>query len=282
MVALSNYQDYRLFLRDFYLSRKRVDQKFTYASFSRLAGIRSPNYLKLVTTGEKNLTEENVVRFAKALDLSGREFDYFEALVFFNQAKNALQREYYQKRMKVARERLETDVGKVLQDYEFEMMGSWAHHALMVFTNVRNFVPWPKWIAAHFYDLISESEILQMMNQLFALGLLKNSKNGKIEQTFRRMNTEPRLQRLSAKIFYKKLLERAGASIDLSTSEEREFGTVIVGISPEQMGELRRRVRDFLKDLTDWAMENSEPRQVYSLSFFGFPLTSDSSSRRIK
>ena len=105
MISIFEYQQYREFVRDYYLDQKRRKTGMTYARFSAAAGIRSPNYMKLVIDGEKNLTQENVVRFSRALGLSEAEADYFEALVQFNQAKSTLQREYFEARLKRVRER---------------------------------------------------------------------------------------------------------------------------------------------------------------------------------
>ena len=58
----------------------------------RRAALRSPNYLKLVIDGERNLTEAMAARFAKACALGDEEGEYFVDLVSFNQARTATER----------------------------------------------------------------------------------------------------------------------------------------------------------------------------------------------
>ncbi len=48
---------------------------------SKRAGLSSPNYLKLVMDGERNLTHEMARRFATAMRLSDDEASYFCILV---------------------------------------------------------------------------------------------------------------------------------------------------------------------------------------------------------
>ena len=51
-----DYLDYRAFLRDHYLDKKQR-QGLSFRGFSKRAGLKSPNYLKLVIDGQRNLTE---------------------------------------------------------------------------------------------------------------------------------------------------------------------------------------------------------------------------------
>src|SRR4051794_30677028 len=99
MNPIFHYRSYRQFLGDYYRTQKAGRSGFTYARFSERAGLRSPNYLKLVMDGKKNLTAENIARFARALGLRELERDYFAALVRLNQSKSSWEREYHEERL---------------------------------------------------------------------------------------------------------------------------------------------------------------------------------------
>jgi hypothetical protein len=86
------YLDYRAFLREYYRARKAAGRGFSYRSFSRRAGLRSPNYLKLVVDGARNLSSDMAERFASACGLCADEQKYFVELVAFGQAANAADR----------------------------------------------------------------------------------------------------------------------------------------------------------------------------------------------
>jgi|GEM_PF-609728 len=75
-----DYLDYREFLRATYAEGKRL-KKLSYRAFSRRAGLLSPNYLKLVIDGKRNITHEMAQRFAQALHLTAEGTEYFELLV---------------------------------------------------------------------------------------------------------------------------------------------------------------------------------------------------------
>ena len=280
MSNVFEYVNYRTFLKDFYEEQKAAKTGFTYAKFSQKAGIRSPNYLKLVLDGRKNLTPQNLIRFAKAVGLTEMESDYFEALVHFNQATKSMEKDFYQDRMNRFRQRGESTSQKTLEEYEFDSMSSWIHHAIMVMTNLSYFREDPSWIRQKLFQLISEREADDILKQLQATKFVHRNESGRLVQTFRQVKTKPEMQRLSAKMLYEGLFRRAMQSLTLSPSQEREFCASLVGISPSQVPELKRRVREFIRDLEDWALENPKPGAVYSLCFAGFPLTTSEMERR--
>ena len=91
-IDVFEYVDYRAFLRDYYAHEKRVRRSFSHRAFSRRVGLGSPNHLKRVMDGERNLTVEMAERFAGALALSGEAAEYFVQLVRFGQARSSVER----------------------------------------------------------------------------------------------------------------------------------------------------------------------------------------------
>jgi uncharacterized protein (TIGR02147 family) len=55
-----NFSDYRDFLKDRYRQLKEADSLFSFRYFSKEAGFGSPNYLKLVMDGKRNLSTEAI------------------------------------------------------------------------------------------------------------------------------------------------------------------------------------------------------------------------------
>lgn len=99
MKSIYKYSDYRAFLKDRYLDKKAADSRFSFQRFSKEAGINSPNYLKLVMDGDRNLTVSNIHQFAKALGLTESEVEFFETLVLLTQSTNAAEKKYYRSRL---------------------------------------------------------------------------------------------------------------------------------------------------------------------------------------
>lgn len=100
MQAIYTYKNYRDALRDFYEDAKVHRASFSFKTFSHDAGFHSPNYLKLIIDGERNLTVANIHGVCKVLSLKGAEIEYFEALVLYNQASSPTEARYYEMRLR--------------------------------------------------------------------------------------------------------------------------------------------------------------------------------------
>jgi uncharacterized protein (TIGR02147 family) len=100
MLIIYKYTDYRMLLTDFYEDQKRNIPGFTYAKFSQKSRLNSPNYMKLVMSGKRNLTVIKIHAFAKGMNLKGKELEFFEALVLYNQSDIELEKDYYYQRLK--------------------------------------------------------------------------------------------------------------------------------------------------------------------------------------
>ncbi|MFZ5563221.1 MAG: TIGR02147 family protein, partial [Thermodesulfobacteriota bacterium] len=98
-----NYLDYRQFLKEMVAYRKQKNPGFSYRAFSRLAGFKSPNFLQLVINGQRNLSNESVAKITRGFGLKKQERDFFENMVFMNQAKSHEEKDHYYKKMKGAR-----------------------------------------------------------------------------------------------------------------------------------------------------------------------------------
>jgi uncharacterized protein (TIGR02147 family) len=93
MISIFNYVNYRRFLKDYYLKAKAEKKYFSYRYFSRRAGINSPNFLKVVIEGKRNLSSTTIEKFASALGLDQKETVFFRRLVVFNQARTASEKQ---------------------------------------------------------------------------------------------------------------------------------------------------------------------------------------------
>ncbi len=99
--VLGEYTDFRLYLKDVYEYRRATEstgiRSYSYSTFSAAADIKSPNYLKLIIEGRRNLSDDMITRFARALRLNRSESDEFRSLVLYGQASAPLERNQHLK-----------------------------------------------------------------------------------------------------------------------------------------------------------------------------------------
>lgn len=87
---LYSYLDYRKFVSDIYEHKKSLNPRYSYAVFAKKGLLLSRSYIRLVIGGRRNLTLSSTFKFARALELSTEETQYFQQLVALNQAGGSL------------------------------------------------------------------------------------------------------------------------------------------------------------------------------------------------
>lgn len=129
MKSIYDYGDHKNFLKDWFAERKSSVSGFSYEKFSAMAGLGSPNYMKLVIEGRRNLTVANIHLVAEALDLNFDETQFFEVLTLLSQSKGEAELAYYKKRAKELRQ-LKPKKGFSLKSTD--LIAAWYFPAIVV------------------------------------------------------------------------------------------------------------------------------------------------------
>ena len=167
------YSDYRRFLEDYYRYKKRTDRSFTYAKFSKKAGINSLNYFKLIKDGQRNLTPKNIHRFAQALGLREEESIYFEKLVHYCQSTSAEERSFYYKQLE---EELESSGRGNLNHLKNDLYQYFAIFVIREMLELKDFRADVTWIQRKLSFFLEKSEIRDILLVLIQNGLVVEDK----------------------------------------------------------------------------------------------------------
>ena len=100
---------------------------FSFRFFSKQAGFGSPNYLKLVMDGKRNLSAEAIGKFAKGLSLDNHESEYFRYMVEYDQCENVHKKRVYEAKLLYLRELFKV---KTLIPELYDYYHEWYHAAI--------------------------------------------------------------------------------------------------------------------------------------------------------
>lgn len=271
-VSVYDFLDYRAYLRAYYEAAKRSRPSFSFRLFSKLAGLKSPNFLKLVIDGERNLGADSVARFATALGLAAREAEFFRDLVAFSQAEDiaaknrAFERIAASRRFRQAR-RIDGDL--------FAYLSHWYNPAVRELAARHDFQEDPRWIAAQLLPRISVNEAAEAMKLLLSLGLLvRDPMTGRVARGEPTLTTEHEVRSLGAAAFHRQMLERAAHSLDLVPGTKRDLAALTVCVSPATAAVVKQRIHEFREALTELCDSDACGAIVYQLNLQWFPLSS--------
>ena len=268
--SVFEFTDFRAFLSAYYLAAKSHQRGFSFRSFSKRAGFSSPNFLKLVIDGQRNLSQDSVVRFSKALGLGAAEGRFFADLVTFGQAETHADRNAAFERIAASRRFREA---RRLDHSMFVYLSHWYYPAIREMAARPDFIPEPAWVASQLLPPIEPSQAAAAIELLLGLGLLVRDASGRVRRGDPTITTGHEVRSLAAANFHRQMLERAGASIELVPREHRDVSGQTVCISAATVQELKARIHAFRESCLDLCDRDNAPESVYQLAVQLFPLS---------
>ena len=264
------YLDYRAFLRDYYHAKKAASRGFSYRSFSKRAGVSSPNYLKLVIEGTRSLSPKMAERFAAAAGLDSEAGRYFVNLVGFNQAKSSPERAQFYAKL--------TGFQRYRQAHKLDIAhaayySDWFMPAIRELAASPHFREDPEWIADQLVPPIAPVQARRAVETLIDLGLLVRDAAGKLTQADALLSTGPQTRGLHIAAFHRAMTQRALESIDLVPAAERDISSLTLGVGRNGLKALKERLQAFRRELLELSALEAEPEQVIQLNFQLFPLS---------
>lgn len=272
-VDVFQYRDYRRYLRDVYASRKKSEYGFSYRAFAKRAGLSAPNYLKLVSEGQRNLTPEMATRFASALGLSGEPADYFCDLVGFNQAASAPERErWYQRLSSYRRYKNTFRLDAAHAAYHSE----WYIPAVRELVSCPGFREDPRWIARTLRPTITQRQAERALEILHQLGFVTRAEDGRLVQRDSLLSTgddHPLGHHIVT--FHRAMLERAAEALDHAPREEREIASLTLSVNAAQFHAFKQRLYELRQELLQASLDTGATGpadRVVQINFQMFPL----------
>ncbi len=265
------YLDYREYLRDYYDAAKEAVSAFSYRYFSRRAGFSSPNYLKLVSDGDRGLTPKSLEKMIKGLELDREEARFFRALVGFGQAKSAEEKNEYFESVSASQQ---FRSARRIDSSMFEYLSRWYYPAIREMAARPDFKNDPKWIAGELFPPITAKQAQQALDVIFDLGLLETD-GEKVWRGNPNLTTGHEVGSLAAGNYHRQMLEKGAQSIETVPREHREISGMTMCINDEKFLELKERIHSFRESLMEVAErdDGDNPDRLYQFNLVFFPLT---------
>ena len=276
MKDILEYRDYRQYIADYYADRK-AKSAFSWQEFAKAAGFSSPVYLKYVSEGRFNLSEEAAGRTAKAMHLADFECEFFVEMVKFDHAKSDDEkRAAFSKMISIA----DANKAKILEGESFRFFEDWKNPVLRELAPA---MPGAKPLAlAHACrPEISAAEVSESLNFLVKADLLKKDKDGNYSQTEKTVTTGPMdVTPLAVRGMHRQMGEFALDAIEGVPQDERHFSGLTLGITREAYDEIVQKIAEFRKDIIAIATRESATDEVYRLNVQFFPMTNKSLNKK--
>lgn len=267
---LIEYSDYRRYLRDYYETRKASNADFSYRYLALRAGINSSAFYKYVMEGKRNLTKGSLLKTCLALDLKDRDAEYFENLVFFNQAKTLREKNVFFERLTKLRGQYETR--RVHQD-QYALFSKWYHGAVRETLACMDFRGDYDKLAKRLVPPVTAAQARESVSLLTKLGLVKKNAQGRWSPTDPVLVTGTPSDPQVIFEFQQRMLVLASEAFQRCSPEERTMSSTTFSISAKTLDLFRRRIRELRSEFLEAARLDEECDRVYQLNLNLFPLS---------
>ena len=272
MKDVLEYTNYHQYIADYY-AEKKVKSAFTWQTFTRAAGFSSPVFLKYVSEGRSNLSEDTAYQVANAMGLAGYEQEYFAEMVKFDHAKTDDEKKSAFNRMLAI-----ADVHKVriIEGDSFRYFESWKNPVL------RELAPSmpgakPLALARACRPKISAAEVSESLSFLVKANLLQKDKSGNYVQTEKSVTTGPMdVTPVAVRGMHRQMGEFALDAIEGVPQNERHFSGLTLGITQSAYDEIVQEIAEFRKRIVAIATRDDDADEVYRLNVQFFPMTKKS------
>jgi uncharacterized protein (TIGR02147 family) len=269
MSDIYSYSDYRQYLKDHYERNKAVHPGFSYRFLAEKAGINSAPYFKFVIEGKRNLSKKTILKTCIALKLKDKEAEYFEHLVFFNQAKTADEKSvYFDKLISLQRYR---NIPRIKVD-QMEYFQEWHHCVIRELVTMSDFGNDFTRLGKMLNPPIPAAKAEASVKLLLELGFLKREKGGYV-QVDPVLTTGPGVQDFQVIRYQIRMMQLAIEAFERCRADERMISSSTMGVSKVTFDRVVKKVRDFRAHLAEMVSQDESPERVYQLTVSMIPLS---------
>lgn len=263
------YQDFRVFLKDYYQKRRQKDRKFSIRFFARRAGLRSQNYLKVVMDGQRSLTPRNIPKFIKGLNLNTNQAEYFEALVNLNQARDANERQNHMDRIEHLKKK---NAAVTLKGRQLEVFSAWQNIVIYEMATQDGFNLDPAHISRKLKGQITPDQAQDALNLLWEVGMITKDEAGKWKAVAVQIASPEQIPKDILLKLHEGFWKKGTEAMKQLPPEQKDMRSLTVGLTKEQVPLFKEKLRAFSREMNT-LFSTGRGKDVFQLNIQFFQLT---------
>ncbi len=268
-VSIYDYTDYRQYLRDYYAEQKTKNPAFSYRYFARKAGFNSSGLYKDIVDGRTGITRSLIIRFSNAMKLTKRQQEYFETLVYFNEAKTIEEKKVYFERLI----KYYDSKAYRVDASQYEYYSTWYYSAIRELLAIGDFGDDFSALAQTLNPTIRAEQAQKAVSVLKKLGLIKKNEKGFYKAVEKILTTGPDVKSLNIARFQQAMMDLAKEAIDRHPAKNRDISTVTFSVSRQAYDDIKAELIACRKRILAMVERSDAEDRVCQLNMQLFPLT---------
>jgi uncharacterized protein (TIGR02147 family) len=276
-IHIFDYTDYRKYLLDFYKQQKRYKKAFSYRYFARKAGINSVGLYKDVVEGRQNLGRALIFKFSAAFGHSKKEAEYFENMVYMNEADTIEERRLFFERMMSC----QSTKAKVVETAQYEYYQKWYYSAVRALVACNKYKDSPedhKKIAGTLNPQIKPHQAKKAIRVLEKLGFVRKDELGFYELVEKVITTgtlrpDKNIAAINVVSFQKEMMKLAQGAFDRFPSEKMNMSTLTLTISEKTLDTIKEELAAVRSKIAGLSENDPGADRIFQLNVQMFPIS---------
>lgn len=265
---LWSYDDYRLFLSDWFEEQKQLHKRFSHRYLADKCGFSSSSFFLNVIRGRFSLTEVNVQKLVHFMQMPEAACAYFQSLVAYNQSKSIKEKSRVWESMQLLRSKRESHA---IQKDASVYFSHWYNPVLRELVCHENFQGNYLQLARQLDPVISTEEARQAVQAMVRIGILiPDGERFRPSHVVLQSNkTAPALLRSIRREY----LELAIAALDSKTAEERMLSLSTMAMSHEAYLYAVQVLEEAKQKIIARVAQDSKVEQIFEMVLTMYPLS---------
>jgi uncharacterized protein (TIGR02147 family) len=270
VVEIYEYIDYRKLLKDLYDERKKQSPTFSYRFIAQKVGFTSAGFFTNILQHKRNISAENIFKFARLFKLKRHETEYFELLVLFDQAKNHEQKKYYFEKILASKRSKIT----LLESRQYEFYSQWYYTAVREIVDIYNFDGGDfSELARRVSPAITMVQAKKAVELLETMGMIKKGADGFYRQSDDFITTGYEAPTVAVTNFLMSTADLAREAIDRYPRDKRSMSTLTFSCSADGFHNIEERLKTFRREILEIVRADKNRDRIYHVNFHVYPLS---------
>ncbi len=264
------YTDYRQYLEAAYKYQKSIRKSFSYRFIAQQTGASSPGWFPNIVRGRINLTSSYCVKLQKLLKMDGRESEYFELLVSYNQAGNNEEKLFYFEKLTSIR----GIQPALLRQKHLAYLTKWYISAIreLLLINQTKDGCYEK-ICSMIIPKLERHDVEEAIEVLKSTGMIHKDSQGNLKPCDSVIMKDPSVKTDLWKTYMKSKMQLGIEAIETFSKDLRDISEVYMPLSRAGFEAARVEISKLRKKLLVISEKDRQSDRVYQCALLLFPLT---------
>ncbi len=263
------YDDFRMFLRDCYEEKKRIDSSFSYRKFAQAAEIKNPGYLLDVIKGKRSLGERLLRKVVEIFGLKPAEGEFLALLTEYGQCRDAERRQSIYR--DILNRRNHSNFVR-LNPAQTRYFDDTLYPLLLAAVQAIDFRGDCDALSLFLDPPVPPGKVKKAIRDLCEWELLKQEGDGRYLPAEKFLEPPPTMGSLVRRM-NREWIMQAPEALMRHSATNRHMSTVILSVSQAMRKRIQEKLERFRREIFDMVKSDGESEQVMQLSLLYFPKT---------